>query len=112
MSILREHGLPEDAIAAVSSCIRRHVMPVAQGEGTAEEVCLSNADALAQMANPAYWLHYAQQVRALEFPTGRDWYLSLVKARWPRLHPAVRDLARPHYVRAVGACLDDRDGST
>jgi len=109
ISLLREQGLPEEHIAAVSACIRRHVVPVAQGEGTAEEMCLSNADALAQMANPSYWLHYAHRARGLEFPAGRDWYLALVKDRWPRLHPAVRDLARPHYLRAVGACVDDRD---
>ncbi len=107
MSILRDQGLAEDRVTAVGACIRRHVLPVAQGEGTAEEVCLSNADALAQMANPSYWLHYAHWARALEFPAGRDWYLSLVKDRWPRLHPAALDLGRPHYLRAVGACSDD-----
>ena len=107
-SILRELGLPEDHVLAASACVRRHVLPIAQGEGTAEEVCLSNADALAQMANPSYFLHYAREARALHFPAGRDWYLALVKHRWPRLHPAVADLARPHYLRALGACVDDR----
>jgi uncharacterized protein len=108
-TILRESGFPDRQTSAVAACIRRHVLPVIEGEGTPEEVCLSNADALAQMSTPSYWFHYAHSVRALEFPAGRDWYLAMVKERWPRLHRSVRDLARPHYRRALGACLRDQD---
>jgi len=106
-AILRDLGFADDQIVAASSCVRRHVQPVPQHEGTPEEVCLSNADALAQMANPSYWLHYACKVRGLEFPAGRDWYLSMVTDRWPKLHPAASQLARPHFLRATGACQAD-----
>jgi len=108
-TILSEAGFPDWQTGAVAACIRRHVLPVAEGAGTPEEVCLSNADAVAQMTTPSYWLHYAHSVRALEFPAGRDWYLALVKERWPRLHRSLREIARPHYRRALGACLGDLD---
>lgn len=107
-TILRDLGFADEQIAAASACVLRHVQPVAPGDGTVEEVCLSNADSLAQMANPSYWLHYAEKVRALDFPAGRDWYLAMVKDRYPKLHPAASDLARPHFLRAVGACQDDQ----
>ena len=104
--ILRAHGLDEGRIGRVASCIRAHVRPVPP-DGRAEEACLSHADALAQMANPSYWLDYARTTRGLAFPGGRDWYAGMVADRWEALSENVKDVARPHYLRAVGACMDD-----
>lgn len=104
--ILRAHGLDEGRIGRIASCIRAHVRPVAISCGP-EEACLSHADALAQMANPSYWLDYARVTRSLAFPHGRDWYAGMVGDRWEALSEDVRDMARPHYMRAVGACMDD-----
>lgn len=104
--ILRAHGLDEERIGRIASCIRAHVRPVPPEDG-AEEACLSHADALAQMSNPSYWLDYARTTRGLAFPDGRDWYAGMVGDRWEVLSENVKEVARPHYLRAVGACIDD-----
>ncbi len=96
-------------VDAVAACIVRHTTPVRQGDGSADEVCLSNADALAQLANPAYWLHYAHKVRGLPFHAARDWYRSLVESRWDLLDESARELGRPLVARARGACQTDED---
>lgn len=102
--ILAGHGFDAEFRGRVASCIRAHVRPVASG---AEEACLSHADALAQMANPSYWISYAREARGLGFPQGRDWYAALVEDRWVALSETVKEVARPHRQRAAGACADD-----
>lgn len=106
--ILRSHGFDAVRIARIQACIRRHVRPVSPDEGTPEEACLSHADAMAQMANPSYWLHYGREVRGMDFGNSRRWYLDHVLDRWSSMSESVKEIASPHCERAIGACLDDR----
>jgi hypothetical protein len=104
VSLLRDAGFPAELLPAVAECILRHPQPVPRSEGCPDVVCLSHADAFAQLANPSYWLYYAHVVRGFPFTEARAWYLSLVQDRWQRLDPALKEMARPHYLRALGAC--------
>jgi len=102
--ILRDHGFSEEQAVEVSACAQLHLVPVPSGTYGPEAACLSHADALSQMARPAYWLHYAGKVRGLGFDEGRGWYRSLVEDRWSRLTDSVKPVAEPLYRKAVDAC--------
>jgi hypothetical protein len=83
-----------------------HLVPVDAANHGPDAVCLSNADALAQMANPAFWLHYAGFVRGLGFSEGRDWYRAMLLDRQSRLSPLAAPLAQPLLDRALEICDD------
>ncbi len=99
--MLAGHGYPAGRVAAVAAAIRRHSRPLAVGEGTPEEVCLSNADASAQIAAPAYWLYFAFRVRNLSFADGRAWYAARVRQNWAAMIPEARALVETAYARAL-----------
>ncbi len=99
--LLARHGCPDPRIAAVASAIRRHSQPLGLHEGTAEEVCLSNADASAQIAAPAFWLYFAFRVRKLSFADGRAWYAGRLRQNWAAMIPQARALVEAEYARAL-----------
>jgi uncharacterized protein len=94
---LRQHGCPSDRIEGVARCIASHSAPVQRGDGSPEEVCVSNADAMSQIVRPVYWLYYAFQVRRFDFETGRAWYRQRVDDNWNRLIPQARDTVEAEY---------------
>ncbi len=100
-AMLARHGLPAEQIDVVTSAIRRHSQPLAVGEGTPEEVCLSNADAMAQIAAPAFWLFFAFAVRKLGFAEGTQWYARRVRESWEAMIPEARALVEAEYERAL-----------
>lgn len=103
---LADFGFPSGTVQAASRCIELHLVPVDPGAHGPEAACLSHADALAQMANPAFWLHYAGKVRGLDFAQGRDWYRALLDDRFSRMTDSVKPIATPFFERARGACRD------
>ncbi len=50
--LLTEHGRPQDLVERVARSIAAHSHPVPIGGGSPEEVCVSNADAIAQIVRP------------------------------------------------------------
>jgi len=102
--ILRELGFEADLISSIAACAERHLLPVPSEALGPEAACLSHADALSQMARPAYWLHYAGKVRGLGFEEGRAWYRSLVGDRFSRLTDSVKPIADPLRRKALEAC--------
>ncbi|MBN1347109.1 MAG: hypothetical protein JXQ73_30740 [Phycisphaerae bacterium] len=76
-----------------------HSSPVPLGGGTPEAVCLSNADAMAQITQPAYWLYYAFVVRRWDFEAGTQWYRQRVEDHWDRLIGPARERIAASYQR-------------
>lgn len=72
--LLRVRGAPAPLAEAVARCCAAHSSPVPPGQGSAEEVCLSNADLLAQLARPAYWYFYLHRVRGLGQGEALAWW--------------------------------------
>jgi len=95
--ILERDGNGRDWIEAVQAAIRTHSAPLGLGEGTPEQICLSNADGLAQLADPVYWLYYIFSVRGFDHASGRKWYSERVNSVWGKLVPQARELAVPYY---------------
>jgi hypothetical protein len=83
--LLRAQGLPERTIDAICRCIASHSAPVAPGQGMPEEVCLSNADVMAQLSRPAYWFFYLHRVRGLGLDEGLAWWQGRVDRAWSAL---------------------------
>jgi predicted metal-dependent HD superfamily phosphohydrolase len=95
-------GLPAPRVEAVRRCVASHSAPVAPGAGTVEEVCLSNADVLAQLARPAYWFHYLHDVRGLSREEGRPWFRARATEVWTALAPEARALALAERAAVLG----------
>jgi uncharacterized protein len=97
--LLCGYGYTPAEVERVAACIASHSSPVATGGGTAEEVCVSNADAIAQIVRPAYWLFVVYGVRKLSYEEGRRWLLERVEGNWRALVEPARELARDGYLR-------------
>ncbi len=100
--ILIEHGCSAAKAAKVARCVASHSEPVQIGSGALEEVCVSNADAMAQITRPAYWLFYAIRVRKMGFSEARQWVLQRVTHNWDSLVSPARHMIEEEYARAAG----------
>jgi uncharacterized protein len=99
-ALLEPLGCPVEKILRVLQCIRTHSSPVLPGSGSPEEVCISHADAMAQIARPVYWLWYTFQVRALDYEQGRQWYLNRIKRHWVALGEPAKEMVQTQYFLA------------
>jgi uncharacterized protein len=99
---LSRQGLPAPRVEAVRRCVASHSAPLAPGAGTVEEVCLSNADVLAQLARPAYWFHYLYGVRGLSREDGLAWFRARATEVWGALAPEARALAGAERAAVLG----------
>lgn len=95
--VLTEAGYPAHLAERVAQCIRTHSAPVAAGGGTAEEICVSNADAIAQVVRPVFWCYFIFGFRKMSFEDGRRWLRERVEANWANLVQPARELASEGY---------------
>ena len=98
--LLIEHGRPQDLVERVTRSIAAHSHPVPIGGGSPEEVCVSNADAMAQIARPLYWSYVVFGIRKQVFEAGRQWLLHLYEDKWNALIPLARELIGDRYLHA------------
>lgn len=97
-SILFKYGYPQAKIDMVKRCILNHSTPIQLNDGLVEEVCLSNADAISQIINPAYWFYFAYGIRKLGFEEGRGWLLNKVESNWNKLIDPAKELIEDQYI--------------
>lgn len=95
--VLAEHGFGTETIEAVARAISTHSSPIHIGDGSPEQVCLSNADAIAQIVRPQYWSYFAFGVRRLSFEEGNRWLAERIGANWAAMIEPARELARDEY---------------
>ena len=95
--LLLGRGYPAERRERVAAYIASHSAPVQMANGSAEEVSVSNADAIAQIVRPAYWLYFAFRVRQLGFTEGRDWLRQRVENNWAALIPPARAMIEKEY---------------
>ncbi|HTW09576.1 MAG TPA: HD domain-containing protein, partial [Acidimicrobiales bacterium] len=95
--ILTPYGYAEATIGSVARAIASHSFPLAPGGASPEEVCLSQADGVAQMLRPFYWLYFATSIRALAYQEARSWLAKLLASKWEALLPAARRLVGQRY---------------
>jgi uncharacterized protein len=98
--LLPAYGFSGGTIDRVARAIASHSSPLALGSGTLEEVCLSQADAVAQIVRPAWWFYFAFTVRKCGFDEGRRWLLGLWESRWNSLIGPARALVGDLYSQA------------
>lgn len=103
-SLLAELKFPAARIHRIERCIAIHCSPLSFGAAPIEEVCLSNADAMAQIANPVYWLHYAFGVRQFDFDRGLRWFSERIESHWERLIEPAKDMIEEEYWLATRLC--------
>lgn len=99
--LLRAHGWPRAVADPVCRCIESHSAPVTMGQGTLEEVCVSNADVMSHLARPAYWLFYLYRVRGMSYAQGLSWLQTRVERLWSGLTEEARGLVATEHAAAV-----------
>jgi uncharacterized protein len=92
MGILRGMGYPETNLERVACAIRLHSDPLPIGASSIETVCLSNADAMARITQPAYWLWFAFVVRRLSFEEGCNWLREMIERQWNLMIEPAREM--------------------
>jgi HD superfamily phosphodiesterase len=96
--LLNELGYSPEGIREVKECIVRHVNPIKIGDASVEAVVLSNADAMSQIANPAYWLYFVFKIRTTSFEEGRAWYANKIESNWISLVEPAKILVHEKYL--------------
>jgi len=110
--ILTQHGYPPHVVDAVRSSIERHSTPVVFGQGSIEEICLSNADVMSHIGRPVYWLFYQYRVRGVSYEDGASWLRGRTLTVWSGLVDEAKDIIAPdreltlELLRNAGAFLD------
>ena len=94
---LLERGYPRDRACIVARAIASHSDPLPIGSASPEEICISNADAVARIVRPAYWLYFASEIRKYGFEDGRRWLRSLIERQWSALIEPAKQLVGERY---------------
>ncbi|MCX7711416.1 MAG: HD domain-containing protein, partial [Clostridia bacterium] len=97
--ILTEYSLPKDKIEKVKQCILTHSSPIQVGEGDCEAVCLSNADAMAQIAKPAFWLYVNYSIWKNSYRQGVKAYLDWIDGNWKGLIAPAKEYVGDRYLK-------------
>lgn len=103
--ILTSHGCRADVVECVAQAITTHSSPIQLGCGTPEEVCLSNADAVAQIVRPQYWSYFAFGVRRLSFEEGNRWLAERMSANWAAMIQPAKELAHEEYANLTSKLM-------
>jgi uncharacterized protein len=98
--LLAQWSCPPSQIVRVRQCISTHSAPLQIGEASLEDVCLSNADAMALITKLPYWFYFAFVVRKLGFLEGKEWLRQKVDENWEALIDPARKLIHANYARA------------
>ena len=96
-SLLRDLDYPRDRAGRIKQTILRHSTPIAPGEGSVEEVVLSNADAVSLIVSPSFWLYFAFRVRSMCYEEGLRWYSRRIAANWERMIRPAKDMVADRY---------------
>jgi uncharacterized protein len=99
--VLSGYGYTATTIAGVSRAVASHSFPLQPGSASPEEVCVSQADAVAQMLRPFYWLYFATSVRGLCYEEAKGWLANLIASKWKALAPVARELVGARYRAAL-----------
>jgi uncharacterized protein len=108
-SFLAKNNYPRNKIEKVVQCIKSHISPLTIQKGNIEDVVLSNADAMSQIVNPAYWLYFAYKLRGLNFNDGQSWYLNKINTNWNLLIDPAKKLIEDKYWN-VKKALENKNG--
>jgi uncharacterized protein len=90
--MLKDMLYEPDRIEAIKKVIKSHSAPMKIGEGTLEEICVSNADAISQIVNPSYWLYFAFSIRKMGYEQGLAWYKQKVSMNMEGLIQQAKDM--------------------
>ncbi len=84
--------LDRSQVERIAMCVREHSSPRRIDQTILESVCVSNADAMSQIARPFYWFHYARSFKGLSHAGALEWYQALVEHNWNGLIDAAREI--------------------
>lgn len=99
--LLKSNGYQPEDIEIVKNSIEKHIMPLQEKEGNIYEVIISNADAMAQIARPNFWMFFTTQVRNLNQETALNWYSEKVESNWNHLIPTAKELIAKEYFQTL-----------
>jgi putative nucleotidyltransferase with HDIG domain len=106
--ILIDYPLSQEQKVKVFHCIEKHTFPIPVGADIPEAVCVSNAVAMALIAEPTFWMYYAFSVRKLNYTEGYQWYKDRVMKNWNALiHPA-SEIIYDNYMKTILLFEDSR----
>ncbi|MGE5680256.1 MAG: HD domain-containing protein [Bacillota bacterium] len=88
----------DEKIDSVKKTIVSHMSPLKLSEASAEEVCLSNADAMSQITRPVFWLYFVFSVRKLSYEDGRKWLIQRVENNWKALVEPAKEIIEKEYL--------------
>ncbi len=96
-SILLSDNYTKEIVDQICMCIKTHSLPLKMNQGSKEQVCISNADALSQIINPSYWFFYAFNVRGMDYQVGKEWYSQRIESHWNNLIDEIKPKYKKDY---------------
>ncbi|MCX7772965.1 MAG: HD domain-containing protein [Clostridia bacterium] len=96
-TLLRQFNYKEEKIQLVKQAIAHHSKPLKLNEGSLEAVCLSNADAMSQIAKPYFWLYFNFAVKKRSYEDGIKEYRQWMEANWQAMIDEARQIVEKDY---------------
>lgn len=96
-NILLQNNYPLEKTERVMQAITKHISPIQLGQGSLEDICLSNADAMSQITKPIFWMYFAFSIRRLNYDQGKEWLGQRIENNWNALIQPAKEIIEEEY---------------
>lgn len=98
--LLSHYRYPQEKIEMVKACIYSHRGSVDINRKTIEEICVSDADAIAHITNVPSLLYLAYHRKNMSIEEGASWVSSKIERSYNKLSVHGKELIRKKYMRS------------
>ncbi len=95
--LLSQFHYTEDKIKKIKLCLKNYGKPLKLGDASREEVCVSNAEMMSQIARPVFWLYFGYTVKKRTYQEGLENYIRSMDTGFRQLIPQAKVLVEDKY---------------
>lgn len=95
--LLKQFSYSEQTICQVKDAILAHSKPQNSRQMSAEAICLSNADAMSQLAKPVFWLYYGYTVKNRNYKDCIKIYAKRMEDNWKTMIEPAKEMMAEEY---------------
>jgi len=94
--LLSKFKFSESVIKGVTETIMANSRPI-NGKATIEAICLSNAEAMSQLAKPVFWMFFNNSAEQKPYKECVKTYIDWMESNWKTMISEARDMMAEEY---------------
>jgi uncharacterized protein len=95
--LLIQFKYSDDIINKVRDAILMHLKPQNGKNVSTEAICLSNADAMSQLAKPLFWLYYGYTIKKKNYNDCIHTYIKSMEDNWQAMIEPAKEMMAQEY---------------